>query len=285
MNTIAKTEKTIFQYDDYRDFLKDLYQDLKARDRKYSFRYFSKLAGFKSSSVLKMIIDGKRNMGSGTVDQFASALKLSEEETAFFKILVQFNQAKPGEEKQSYAQAMLHFNDFKKHYPLSEAQFNFYARWYTPVIWELVGVRGFKNDAEWIARKIKSKITTAEIKQALSDLVKLGLLERTKTGKLKKTTMNVVITTQVGSSAMAQWHYDMIKRGADSIQSIPRDQRDITSVTCSMSLTTVEKIKEKVRKFRKELVEMTAQEPSPTMVYQLNFQLFPHTEIEDDGPQ
>lgn len=282
MRTLAPPPISVFEYDNYRQFLKDSYERLKSHDNKYSFRYFSKLAGFKSSSVLKMIMDGKRNMGSGAIEQFSRALKLNADEAAFFRFLVLFNQAKTADEKQSYAQALMHFSNFKRNYPLTEAQYNFYACWYTPVIWELAGVPGFKDDPEWIAKRIKPNLTVPEVRKALAELEQLGLLERTPDGHLKKTKVNLRTANEVVSSAIAQWHREMIRRAGESIDSVPREQRDISSITCSMSLETAQKIKEKVQKLRKELLEIVSQDPSPTVVYQLNFQLFPQTEIEDD---
>ncbi len=276
-----KTSKSVFEYDNYREFLKDSYKSLKEQDKKYSFRFFSKLAGFKSSSVLKMIMDGQRNMGSRCIDQFAQALKLNPEETSFFRILVQFNQAKTVDEKQSYAQALMHFNDFKKTHPLTESQYNFYALWYMPVIWELAGIPGFQDDPEWIAKQILPNISTSQAKKALAELVQLGLLVSSKKGNLVKTQAILRTTDEVASSAIAQWHREMLKRAAESIDLISREKRDISSITCSMSLPTAKKIKEKIQKFRKELMEIASQDPSPKMVYQLNFQFFPQAEIEE----
>jgi len=41
-----------------------------------------------------MIMDGKRNLGTPCIEQFAQALKLNKEESLFFRHLVLFNQAK-----------------------------------------------------------------------------------------------------------------------------------------------------------------------------------------------
>jgi uncharacterized protein (TIGR02147 family) len=50
-------EKSIFEYDNYRAFLKDSYEAAKARDPKFSFRFFARLAGFKSSATLKRVME------------------------------------------------------------------------------------------------------------------------------------------------------------------------------------------------------------------------------------
>jgi uncharacterized protein (TIGR02147 family) len=100
---------------------------------------------------------------------------------------------------------------------------------------------------------------------------------------LVKTQLNLLTENEVVSSAIAQWHRDMIKRGADSIDSVPREQREISSVTCSMSLATAKKIKEKVQKFRQEILDIASQDRFPEVVYQVNFQMFPQSNTEDDN--
>lgn len=280
-----KMNRSVFDYENYREFLKDSYLFLKQRDAKYSFRFFSKLAGFKSSSVLKMIMDGKRNMSTQSIDKFSQALKLNPDEASFFRILVLFNQAKSSDERQGYARAMIHFNGFKKSHPLMESQYNFYAFWYMPVIWELAGIAEFKEDPAWIAQALIPHITTSQAKKALIDLTQLGLLTRNEKGTLVKAMVSLRTPNEVASSAIAQWHREMIKRSAESIDLISRDRRDISSITCSMSLKTFQKLKEKIQLFRKELMDIAVQDPSPNMVYQVNFQLFPQAEVERPSDQ
>ena len=51
----------VFDYLDYRAFLRDHYLDKKQRQG-LSFRGFSKRAGLKSPNYLKLVIDGQRNL-------------------------------------------------------------------------------------------------------------------------------------------------------------------------------------------------------------------------------
>jgi uncharacterized protein (TIGR02147 family) len=57
----------IYNFSDYRDFLKDRYRQLKEADSLFSFRYFSKEAGFGSPNYLKLVMDGKRNLSTEAI--------------------------------------------------------------------------------------------------------------------------------------------------------------------------------------------------------------------------
>ena len=80
-------EKSLFEYDNYRVYLKDFYESSKAENSHFSLRFFSRLAGFKSQSVLTQVIKGERNISLQSINKFIKALKLSKREGIFFKNL------------------------------------------------------------------------------------------------------------------------------------------------------------------------------------------------------
>src|SRR5690606_11164244 len=89
---------SVFEYLSYREYLKDYYRIAKQTIPAFSYRYFSRRAGFSSPNFLKLVIDGKRNLGSDSVKRFAKALELNTEEKGFFRSLVAFEQASTPEE-------------------------------------------------------------------------------------------------------------------------------------------------------------------------------------------
>src|SRR5262245_13939422 len=129
MNVINEP-KSIFEYGNFRDYLKDRYLFEKTKDKKFSFRYFARLSGFKSHSFLKLVMDGKANLSPKSVIKVAAALKLNKEETIFFGDLVLFNQASTSEEKHFFAKKILRSRSYRKIHPIHVAQYNYYAQWY-----------------------------------------------------------------------------------------------------------------------------------------------------------
>src|SRR5262245_22843026 len=88
----------LFQYFDYRDFLRDRYRVLKAR-RRFSYRLFARRAGFRSSNIFKLVMEGRRNLTEKSSRMFAKGLRLNRSEGEYFRELVLFNQAATHEEK------------------------------------------------------------------------------------------------------------------------------------------------------------------------------------------
>jgi uncharacterized protein (TIGR02147 family) len=84
--------KSVFQYRDYRQFLCDFYHYKKLTNPYYSYRLFSMKAGFRAPNLLKLVMDGQRNLTRDSVEKFSRALKLTDAEAAYFYDLVYHNQ-------------------------------------------------------------------------------------------------------------------------------------------------------------------------------------------------
>lgn len=267
----------IYEYDNYRSYLKDLYQSLKEQKSQFSFRYFSRMAGFRSPNFLKLVMEGKRNLTAPSIDKFAYALKLNKEETNFFRNLVLLNQASTVEEKKFYVEQLIRTRLYRKVYPLKQAQYDYYTNWYYIPIRELVGVEGFKEDPNWIAHQLTPPITATDAEKALKKLEQLGLIKRDEEGKLIQAEKLVSTGDEVASASVSQWHKEMIQKGAEAIDRFPALERDISSVTLGLSERSAGQVKELIQRFRKELLTISKQDQKTKGVYQVNFQLFPLT--------
>ncbi|MGE0616409.1 MAG: TIGR02147 family protein, partial [Bacteriovoracia bacterium] len=174
----SKTHATpvIFGYADYRQYLRDYYQQMKAVRPEFSFRFLAKRGGFASPNFFKLVMEGKRNLSPQGVTKVARALKLSRAESAFFRNLVNFNQSKNTVQKEHHASELLQSEKYKRMHPLNDAQYQYYSQWFLIPIRELVGAPGFREDPAWIARQMYPPFSTEDAINALKDLLARGIL-------------------------------------------------------------------------------------------------------------
>jgi len=92
LNAGAAGMRPVFEYTDYRRYLHDFYHYKKRTNPYYSYRLFSMKAGFKAPNLLKLVMDGQRNLTRESVDKFVHALRLTNGEAAYFTSLVLHNQ-------------------------------------------------------------------------------------------------------------------------------------------------------------------------------------------------
>lgn len=99
----------IFNYQNYRQFLRNFYRAHKLSSRGYSYSKFSADAGIESPNFLKLVIDGRKNLTTKTIQCFAKGLGLKANETDYFEALVLWNQAQSEEEKSYYKKRVRSF--------------------------------------------------------------------------------------------------------------------------------------------------------------------------------
>lgn len=275
----------VFEYLDFRVYLKDLFSFFKSESRGFSFRRFSKDAGFSSPNFLKLVYDGKRNLSSQSIHKIAAAFKLSRSETSFLEDLALFNQAVTQAKKNFYYERMLRSRTYREIRALDQDQFEYYSSWYHIPIRELVETADFKEDCEWIAKRLQPAISPKQAEESIALLLKLKLLKRNASGKLIQSDVNLTTGPEVRSLAVMNYHKEMIKQAADSLDSVKSKDRDVSSVTVTLSLEQMKELKDRIFHFRKSLLSwISASNHNRDQVYQLNIQIFPMTKTGEAKP-
>jgi len=270
--------ESIYEYTDYKKYLNDAFTSMKANKKTFSHRMFARLAGFSSSNFMLFVMQGKRNLSSEGIHKVAKGLKLSKKETDFFDNLVRFNQAKSNSEKNFYYSKIMSHKKCSKAKKLEMGQYEYYSKWYIPVIREMITMKGFKPNSKWISKKIKPRISEAEVKRAIKILFELGLIKRDEDGKLVQQERHISSGDEVKSLAVANFQHEMINLAAKSIEETPAKMREISSVTFTISKDDLPEVKKMIQEFRSRFAGTIAEIKDGDNVYQFNMQLFNLTE-------
>lgn len=266
---------SVFEYLDYRQFLRDHFAKSKELKTQYSFRYFARRAGLSSSNFLKLVMDGKRNLGPSTIDKFVKALKLDAEAATFFADLVALDQAQTLAERNRAFERVAANRRFRAARRLEGPLFTYLTHWYYPAVRELAGRSDFVEDPAWIAKQLMPPITTRQARAALKTLQDLGLLVADEHGRLVRGETSLTTGHEVRSVVIPAYHRQMIERAADAIERVPPDERDVSALTVCIQSRSLADLKARIRRFREEMLERCDSEEQPEQVYQLCIQLFP----------
>lgn len=271
---MSPTRPNVFEYLDYRQFLKNLFEFKKSQATSFSHRLFARLAGLKSSNFLKLVIDGKRNLSLKGISQFAKAFKLSAKETDFFQNLVLFNQSATTEEKNRYFEKILQSKSYHEVKHLEASQYAYFSNWYLVALRELVRLPGFREDPNWINRKLKIKLAPSEVKKALEVLLELKLIRRDTHQKLHQTDQKLVTPSEIADLTVLNFHREMMRKAMESLETSRTVHRDISALTLTVTKEQYLKIRERLAQVRREILALASEGQSPEAVYQLNLQLF-----------
>ena len=274
-----KPTKKVFEYLDYREFLKDYYNQKKEANPAFSLRVFSDRIGFKAKDFISRVMNGDKNLSGQSIPKVASGLRLGKHETEFFIGLVKFNQAETTEERNAAfeeMQAALKVVRFaEKQHILGHAQYMVYSHWRHLTIRSLIGMFGFDGDYEALAKQVHPHITADEAKKSVKLLEECELIKKDKNGKYVLTENAITTGDRTSKLALRGYHQHCLKLAADSIDRDPPGSRHISGLTLGISQEGYERIVERINAFRKEIALIAEEDENSDKVFQLQFALFP----------
>lgn len=263
----------IYDYTDYREFLKDHFEFTKTQKSFYSFRYLAQKTGIDPSFYSK-IIHGSKHLSSKQLPILIEFLELSESHSQFFQTLYQYNRSN---QPQVCERLLKELNLLRQEVGIQISNFDYFSEWYVIPLRELLNHYDYKDKPQVLAQLFHPPLKEAEVERALRILLELQMIARNEEGFLKPVDQVITTGTQWQSLAIREFQRQMIQLGAEAIERWPKEQRDISTLTISTSQATLETIQERLTLARKEILDLIQQDESVEGVYQINMQVFPLT--------
>ena len=271
--------KPIVDYTDFRKYMRDFYEDRKLRSA-FSWREFSKNAGFSSPSYMKVVCDGKSKLSRIGVERTGAAMGLSGFEMDYFRAMVQFGQAETEEKKTEAYKKMIAIAKTYKVRTLEGELFQYYDTWRNPVLRELAPIMPGATPGE-MAKMCYPEISAAEVRDSLDFLTKSGLLKKVD-GNFEQSETSVKGTTDATRLALRGMHREMSKLATPALD-LPKEVRNFSGVTMGLSRESYRKIEGVLDECRRQIIDIAAEEKNIEQVYRLNLQLFPLTKNVKEG--
>ena len=268
--------KPITEYQDYRKYMLD-YFDWRKRSSAFSWREFSKQAGFSSPSYLKLVCDGKSSLSRVGVLQVAAAMNLGDYELEYFKLMVDFTNAKDDEKKKEFFRKMEKVAKEQRARVVNADAFDYYESAVNSIVRELAPLMPGALPKD-IAQKIKHDFTAQEIRVALKLLVKLNFLKLKDENVYEQTDKIITGSSESLTLALRSMNRQMIDLAREAIDKIDPSERNISGVTVGVNEEALKRITDAVNTCRKQVVAIAGECDKIDQVYRLNLQLFPLSE-------
>jgi uncharacterized protein (TIGR02147 family) len=270
----------VFNYLNYRVFIRDFYLEQKARNKGFSYQKLAWKAGFRSKSFFKDVIEGNKNMSPASAFSVAGALGLEGESFSYFEALVAFNQVKTAAEKEHCFRKLAQYHKRGKSQLIAKDRFEFYSRWYHNTIRELATLVDFGDDYALLGRLVRPAISAGKARASVRLLLRLGLLIRER-DRYRQADASVTTGDEIVSAAVGGFHVKNMGLASASLDTCPTGERDISCLVAGLSPAGFASVKSEIRAFRKKLVDLIRNDAPATRVYHINFQLFPTSEKTD----
>lgn len=229
-----------------RELLKLTYQKRVSFNPGYSQNAFARDLGL-SPAALSQFLSEKRMLAPKSVARVTEALGLD-----------------PSVIKESVD---LNFSEFGLKLDLEI--FSLIAKWYYFGILNLVEVDEI-NSGKDVSERLKISEDVAN--EALARLVELNFL--TKASSYKRTGKALDAGTDIPSAALRAHNREKMELAIASLQTVPLEERDISSLTLTFDPYAMPAIKEEIAKFKKKINRL-CQGGQAREVYSMNIQFFP----------
>lgn len=271
---MPKPSISIYEYSDYRSFLKSAHAALKESDSKYSHRFIAEKVGASAGGWFSNVISGRIALTGTYRIKLSRFLQLNSHECDYFDYLVGYEHASSVEEKRIIMQKIIAHKGVQPKV-IGKDQFDFYSRWYISAIRELLFVYDFSDDYSELAKMLMPKITKSEAKTAIHLLLEMNLIEKNSAGSLKPSAVTIKADTRF---QIVHWANQMESKGNLGIEAITRfnrDERNISEVFVPLSEESYSSVVSEIETLRKRILALSAEDLKCNRVYQCNIQLFP----------
>ena len=236
----------LFEYLNYRDFLRDAYEERHASDWRFSHRYIADKAGF-DSSMFNKILQGKRNLTERMVSVFADIFCNDAREKSYFANMVAFNQAKNHSESRQYLEKLVATKECKVE-DLAKDQFEYFD----------------------------PPITASQVKSSIALLERLSMIKKNpETGFYEQTQGLISSGSESYSTAVNSYIQQNLDVAQTAMDRFDKTERNLSTLAFACDETTYGELVEMVRRFRREILAKVSQCEKPNRVFQLGMQLFP----------
>jgi uncharacterized protein (TIGR02147 family) len=273
--------KDLIDYFDYRQFLRDFYEEKKKNNYFYSFRFMAEKVGMDHSLLVKVLL-GKRHISSSNIKQFAHLCGFSSLEEKYFETLVNFDKARSESQSKVYFEKLL---SLKRHTSkqIEEHQYEYFKKWYYSALRSLLDFFEFKgDDYKQLGEQLNPRISEHEAHEAIDLLEKLGFISKDRDGIYRVTEAHVSTGEKWRSLAVKNYQKEIISLSLNSLDRDSQDTRDISTITMSVTEDGFKEIRELVKELRATIIKRVDEMnlDARDRVYQLNMQLIPLSQAD-----
>jgi uncharacterized protein (TIGR02147 family) len=126
-----------------------------------------------------------------------------------------------------------------------------------------------------LAKRVSPSITMTEAKKSVELLLNMGFIRKNKDGYFEQTDAFITTGYEAQSVAITNFLVSTIDLAKQAIDRYPREQRSMSAVSFSISEEGYKAIDERLKTFRREILEIAKADKNSDRIYHVNFQIFP----------
>ena len=265
--------RAIFEYLDYREYLKDAFEERKLLDPRLSYRKLAAMFGLDASNLHK-ILQGQVQLPTRCQARVLKFLGLGNRNAEYFLLLTSYARERGEQARREILERARLLKDVPR-LALEERELSFYKDWWTSVVRLLLEVREGRADPAQLAKNVCPPITPAEAQASLDLLLQLGLVKKAGSSRLKLGEAHLTAGGERKSKAVHAFQTQIFELAIASLHRFSRNERDVSTVTFVVDDQAHQAILDILRECRRQVQKQADSTRQPKRVMQLAMAYFP----------
>jgi len=275
------TRPDIFDYSDFRIFLKEMFNYRHGEDKKFNKSYICRELGLENSrSYFLDIVNGKF-LSPIKVPLMIAVFELNKGESKYFRILVNYNQAfDEPDERELYFEQLLTLKQSSGR-EVDTSQYEYYSKWYHSVIRATLDIVDVSSDdVQLIKKQLIPNISAKQIKESLELLQKLELVFENENGFLKASDKIMRTPQYCRDEAILRYQAETLEQAQHVFPVKGKSGLNKRTITKMLTFSQAgnERLEAAIDRFSNEVnTIVTEDEGESDRIYQMLVSLFPYS--------
>lgn len=261
----------IYEYDNYRTFLKSLVSEKQAKNPQFSMRRMAQNLGL-APSTFSEVLKGKKNLSHQMAMNIAFKLGLKNKEADYFCLLVNRDAAHSPEVKERLQKKLENIHPERRTHNFDVDLFRLIADWQNLAILSSLNLKTSNYKVDGIAKILGIDKILAQ--KSLDLLERLGLIEKQSDHSYIRKTSNLMIEAKLSTESLHQYHRQMLQKASEALEGQAFHERIIRTENIVIDENQIEQASQYIEEFVENMTKLSKQAKLKNRLYHLGTQFF-----------
>jgi uncharacterized protein (TIGR02147 family) len=271
--------RPVFEYLDYRDILKDVYEERKTASPLFSYRMLAENLGLDSSNLFRLL-QRDAQLPARCHSRAVEFLGLSGRSAEYFLLLIAYARERNAKARKDILEKAMALRDVSRR-RLVDQELAYYRDWWVVAVRSMLEVvEGRVRPAE-IAGRLTPPVSEQDVSTALDLLLELGLAKKGSSGRFLLSETHLTTGGDQKTEAVRHFQRQILSLASESLERFPREHRDVSTITFAVDETAFNEIRGMLLECRRQIQKRIEESQRPDRVLQLAMALFPLAMAEE----
>lgn len=271
--------RPVFDHLDYRDTLKEAFEERKAAASLYSYRMMAEFLGLDTSYVFR-ILQKDAHLPARCQSRAIEYLGLSGRSAEYFVLLIAYARERNQGARQKILENALALRDVARR-QLIDDELAYFRDWWIVALRSMLEIVDGRVVPSKLGARLNPPIPEKDVVKALELLQQLGLVKKMSSGRMMLTETHLTVGKGIEKVEAVRDHQkQMLALASEAINRFPPEKRDVSTITLAVNESGANMVREMLRECRRQIQKCVEDSKQPDRVMQLAMAFFPLCDAE-----